>query len=71
MSAIFSYAIRLAYLKRRESRLRSGTEGTRSDPECHAYTLDDVELLKKLPETARTFCVEAAFAGLCESEIRG
>jgi integrase len=72
MSAIFSYAIRLAYVIGANPVREAKAEGTRSDPKRHAYTLKDVEyILTNLPEPARTVCAVAAFAGLRESEIRG
>lgn len=72
MSAIFSYAIRLAYVTGANPVREAKAEGTRSDPKRPAYTLADVEhILTKLPEPARTVCAVAAFAGLRESEIRG
>jgi integrase len=72
MSAIFSYAIRLAYVIGANPVREAKAEGTRSDPKRHAYTLKDVEyILTNLPEPARTVCAVAAFGGLRESEIRG
>ncbi len=47
-------------------------EGSRSDPQRHAYTLPEVQhMLEVSPEPARAVVGVAAFSGLRESEIRG
>jgi integrase len=72
MSAIFSYAIRLGFIQGVNPVRESKAEGTRTDPEQYAYSLDEVlHMLTKLDEPARTVVGVAAFAGLSESEIRG
>jgi integrase len=72
MSAIFSYAIRLGFIQGVNPVRESKAEGTRSDPDQYAYTLDEVlHMLTKLDEPARTVVGVAAFSGLRESEIRG
>jgi integrase len=48
----------------REQKVRGSNE--------HAYTLEEVaDMIKKLPEPARTVCAVAAFTGLTRSELRG
>jgi integrase len=48
----------------REQKVRASNE--------HAYTLEEVaDMIKKLPEPARTVCAVAAFTGLTRSELRG
>ncbi len=73
MSAIFTYAIRLGYLKGVPNPVReTKAEGTATDPQLHAYTLDEVAyMLKKLSGRAKVAVGIAAFTGLRESEIRG
>ena len=72
LSAIFSHAIRLDFVRGANPAREAKAEGKRSDPQLHAYTIDEIEdMLKLLDEPARTVCAVAAFAGLRESEIRG
>lgn len=72
MSAIFSYAIRLGFIQGVNPVRESKAEGTRTDADQYAYTLDEVlHMLTKLAEPARTVVGVAAFSGLRESEIRG
>jgi integrase len=71
MSALFSYAVRLGFVKVNPIR-DTKVEGRRSSFNGHAYTLADVKwMLERLPEPARTIVGVAAFSGLREAEIRG
>lgn len=71
MSALFSYAVRLGFVRVNPVR-EMKVEGRRSSFDGHAYALDDVMwMLERLPEPARTVVGVAAFAGLREAEIRG
>jgi integrase len=72
MSAVFSHAIRLGFIDGVNPVRESKAEGTPTDPQLHAYTLDEIAyMLKKLAGRAKVAVGIAAFAGLRESEIRG
>ena len=71
-SAILSTAIRMGYLNGPNAAREARAEGKRTDPQQHAYTLAEVfDIMKKLPEPAKSVVATAAFSGLRESEIRG
>ncbi len=72
LSAIFRHAIQQGYLEGanpiREASIPSAPEGH----ETYAYSLGEVmQMLRLLPDPARTIVAVAAFLGLRRSEIRG
>lgn len=72
MSAIFTFARQRNFIRTANPVQGTRAEGTRSDPERYAYSLDEVLfILNKLSGVALVVAGVAAFAGLRESEIRG
>jgi len=72
LSAIFRHAIQQGYLTGgnpvREAQIPSAPEGN----ETYAYSLSEVmQMLRLLPDPARTIVAVAAFLGLRRGEIRG
>lgn len=72
MSAAFTVARQLDFLRDANPITGSKAEGTRSKFQPHAYSLPEISyMLTVLGEPARTAVGVAAFAGLREAEIRG